>query len=177
MPRRIPALLGSRFQQGSRRMEPDGALLQLHPHSQHPWFRAIYGPRRKGTDILPKYPCSCQELRSVRFTGLQADLRVSQRGSTTSTRSGPLKSFLAQPRRANPLHTCPAPFAKIFWFTFEPNHFYIHRHPAPTRGAYRDRHGRWARDAMDAGNVADESTDLRTAKSCGPDAPTLASSS
>ena len=24
------------------------------------------------------------------------------------------------------------------------------RHPAPTRGAYRDRHGRWVRDAMDA---------------------------
>jgi len=24
------------------------------------------------------------------------------------------------------------------------------RHPAPMRGAYRDRHGRWARDAMDA---------------------------
>jgi hypothetical protein len=24
------------------------------------------------------------------------------------------------------------------------------RHPAPARGAYRDRHGRWARDAMDA---------------------------
>ena len=23
-------------------------------------------------------------------------------------------------------------------------------HPAPMRGAYRDRHGRWARDAMDA---------------------------
>jgi len=23
-------------------------------------------------------------------------------------------------------------------------------HPAPARGAYRDRHGRWARDAMDA---------------------------
>src|SRR6202042_3495938 len=29
---------------------------------------------------------------------------------------------------------------------------------------------------MDAGGAADESADLRTAKSCGPDAPTLASS-
>jgi hypothetical protein len=28
----------------------------------------------------------------------------------------------------------------------------LHRpcYPAPARGAYRDRHGRWARDAMDA---------------------------
>jgi len=47
----------------------------------------------------------------------------------------------------------------------------------PERGAYRDRHGRWVRDAVDAGGAADESAGLRTAKSCGPDAPTLASSS
>jgi hypothetical protein len=32
-------------------------------------------------------------------------------------------------------------------------------------------------DAMDAGGAADESAGSRTAKSCGPDAPTLASSS
>ena len=30
------------------------------------------------------------------------------------------------------------------------------------------------RDAVDAGGAADESADLRTVKSCGPDAPTLA---
>ena len=65
----------------------------------------------------------------------------------------------------------------------------------PTRGAYRDRHGRrggmrwtrqrFAREVM-AGRVerlvsdqqhADERRLQRTAKSCGPDAPTLASSS
>src|SRR6202166_2165617 len=32
------------------------------------------------------------------------------------------------------------------------------------------------RDAVDAGSATDESAYLRTAKSCGPDAPTLASS-
>ena len=32
------------------------------------------------------------------------------------------------------------------------------------------------RDAMDANHALDESVRLRTAKSCGPDAPTLASS-
>jgi hypothetical protein len=32
------------------------------------------------------------------------------------------------------------------------------------------------RDAVDAGSASDEGADLRTAKSCGPDAPTLASS-
>jgi hypothetical protein len=31
-------------------------------------------------------------------------------------------------------------------------------------------------DAMDAGGVGDESADLRTVKSCGPDAPALPSS-
>jgi hypothetical protein len=29
-------------------------------------------------------------------------------------------------------------------------------HPAPARGALRDRHGRWARDAMDALTSPDE---------------------
>jgi hypothetical protein len=32
------------------------------------------------------------------------------------------------------------------------------------------------RDAVDAGGAKDESADLRTAKACGPDAPTLVSS-
>jgi hypothetical protein len=40
--------------------------------------------------------------------------------------------------------------AKIIRFALHPNHPYNSRHPAPMRGAYRDRHGRWARDAMDA---------------------------
>ena len=40
--------------------------------------------------------------------------------------------------------------AKIFRFAPPPNQSYNSRHPAPMRGAYRDRHGRWARDAMDA---------------------------
>jgi hypothetical protein len=65
----------------------------------------------------------------------------------------------------------------------------------PTRGAYHDRHGRWVRDAVDAAALsvrrdgragslgACERSQARgremlsrTAKSCGPDAPTLASS-
>ena len=45
-----------------------------------------------------------------------------------------------------------------------------------SRGALRDRHERWVRDAVDVGGAADESAGLRTAKPCGPDAPTLASS-
>jgi hypothetical protein len=30
--------------------------------------------------------------------------------------------------------SCPAPFAKIFLFSPDPNHFYIHRRPTPHEG-------------------------------------------
>src|ERR1700730_18285590 len=78
--------------------------------------------------------------------------------------------------------SCPAPLRKIFRFSAAPNHLYKSRHPVPHRGAFRDRHGRWARDAVDAAASGARiargrmTLDLRTAKSCGPDAPTLASS-
>jgi len=45
--------------------------------------------------------------------------------------------------------------------------------PAATRGALRDRHGRWKRDAMDAACCRTNNM-ARTAKSCGPGAPRLA---
>jgi hypothetical protein len=44
------------------------------------------------------------------------------------------------------------------------------------RGAFRDRHERWLRDAVDALALTDERRSRRTAKSCGPDIPTLISS-
>ena len=46
----------------------------------------------------------------------------------------------------------------------------------PTRGALRDRHGRWARDAVDVSARETNAACWRTAKSCGSDAPMLASS-
>jgi hypothetical protein len=52
--------------------------------------------------------------------------------------------------RANHAWLGPVLVAKIFRFAITPNHSYNSRHPVPTRGAYRDRHGRWVRDAMDA---------------------------
>src|SRR3984885_14023880 len=78
--------------------------------------------------------------------------------------------------RINLMLPVQSPLAKIFPFSFDPNHFYVVSIPAHTQGAFRDRHERRAGDAMDASGAADESADLRTAKSCGPDAPTLASS-
>jgi hypothetical protein len=69
-----------------------------------------------------------------------------------------------------------SPLAKIFPFPSDANHLHIPRHPGPhDRGVSRSsRTLGW--DAMDASGAADESATLRTAKSCGPDAPTLASS-
>ena len=37
-----------------------------------------------------------------------------------------------------------------------PNQLHVSACPVPTRGAYRDRHGRWVRDAMDALVTQDE---------------------
>ena len=49
--------------------------------------------------------------------------------------------------------------------------------PRPSRGALRDRHERWVRDAVDAAARETSCDCWRTAKSCGPDTPTLVSSS
>jgi hypothetical protein len=47
------------------------------------------------------------------------------------------------------------------------------RRPGPKEGTYRERHIRWAGDAVDADALTDERRDLRTAKSCGPGAPEI----
>ena len=93
------------------------------------------------------------------------------------------------------LNSCPALPTKIFCFTRPPNQNYIHRCPVPLRGAFRERHGRrggmrWTRQRLARDGIAgriERSVSgyqasgremlQRTAKSCGPDAPTLVSSS
>ena len=84
---------------------------------------------------------------------------------------------LAQPRRANHSIACPAPSAKIFRFTFDPTHLFILVIPAHTKGRFAivtnvGRGMQWTRAALLTRALV-----LRTAKPCGPDAPTLASSS
>ena len=89
----------------------------------------------------------------------------------------------------------PVPFAKIFRFTRRANHLYKFAPSHPTRGAYHDRHGRGAgcggrgsvlratglqgrsKRLVSDHQASGRETLQRTAKSCGPDAPTLASSS
>src|SRR5271166_2899755 len=50
------------------------------------------------------------------------------------------------------------------------------RVPPRLKRGDRERHERGVRDAVDANALTDERRNLRTAKPCGPDAPTLASS-
>jgi hypothetical protein len=67
----------------------------------------------------------------------------------------------------------PASFAKIFLFALHPNQIHIQSHPALLEGRIAIvTDAGW--DAMDAGGASDEGAGLRTAKSCGPDASTLA---
>ena len=70
---------------------------------------------------------------------------------------------------------CPALFAKRFRFPRRANQLYDSPRPASLRGAYASSRT-LGRDAVDAGGVARRAAPARTAKSCGPDAPTLASS-
>ena len=65
-------------------------------------------------------------------------------------------------------------FQKLL-LTAHPNHYYIPRHPVPLRGAFRERHGRGAGCGGRSGAL-DGRCLRRTAKTCGPDTPTLVSS-
>jgi len=78
-------------------------------------------------------------------------------------------------RRANQQKPVQPPLQK--YFCFSETKIRLYDLPSrPTRGAVRDRHGRGA--GCGGRGCADRRTALmRTAKTCGPDAPTLASSS
>ena len=70
-----------------------------------------------------------------------------------------------------------SPKPKIFYFCFSEIHVFLHLIPPRPRGAYRDRHERGVRDAVDADGSMKTSEPMRTAKSCGPGLPTLRLSS
>ena len=110
--------------------------------------------------------------------------------ATLPTRGREKKELIA--RRANHSISCPAPFAKIYSFSLPPNHSHNPRRLVPERGD-RDRHERGtgcggrgsARAQLKSQGgvkpVSDRSARrrtvlMRTAKSCGSDASTLASS-
>src|ERR1700688_904334 len=91
-------------------------------------------------------------------------------GPTTTLTTGGAIRFPAAKRQRRLISDFPN-----FSLTPRPNHLHIPRRPAPLRGALRNVTD-VGRDAVDAGGALDGRCWLRTAKSCGPDVPTLASS-
>ena len=90
--------LRSRLQQGTRRMEPDGTLLQLHPRTQYPRVRALcrlHGS--KGACCSPAVSYSRPAKHSVRSGGILDTNRVTDRSQLNPS----LTSRLTQ-------HSCPA---------------------------------------------------------------------
>jgi hypothetical protein len=71
-------------------------------------------------------------------------------------------------------NSCPAPLAKIFSFTPDPNQFTESHRPVPQRGVAQ-RHQRGA-GCGGRGSARRRTALTRTEKSCGPDASTPASS-
>jgi hypothetical protein len=69
---------------------------------------------------------------------------------------------------------CPVLCSKRFRFPRRANHLYKLAPSCPTEGRAHVTNA--GRDAVDADGAFDERRVMRTAKSCGPDAPTLASS-
>src|SRR5260370_31774218 len=120
MPCRIPPLPGSWLQQGSRRMEPDGALLQLHPRAQHPRLRTLCCLYGRGILSSPIRPCSHPALHSARSGSIldAPSCRSSHLADTDPLQ--PPNRVLAHPRRPEVAICFPPPFAKIFLFSPDP---------------------------------------------------------
>ena len=89
-----------------------------------------------------------------------------------SARPGMTRVICPTGKSAKP---CPAQVAKIFRFTSHPNQFYRSAVSRSHRGAYHDRHERW-RGMRWTRQYRRRTIPTRTAKPCGPGAPTLASS-
>jgi hypothetical protein len=128
-------------------------------------------------DVLPhSQPCPCRDPGSSIDPGSRGGL------SSDARRYDPLGSSALRAQgdllnRIKLMLPVQSPLAKIFPFPFYPNHFYLSRHPGPHKGAFRDRHERRAGMRWTRAALLTRALFLRTAKSCGPDAPTLASSS
>jgi hypothetical protein len=113
-------------------------LMRRKPDVRSSFREPTLPARRKGGAIC--WP-QLNERRPKQYHPVPDDL--------VGLRETSLTGCLILTRRANQLIVCPAPFAKIFWFSEDPNHFYIGRCPAPLEG----RHAivtAAGRDAVDA---------------------------
>ena len=79
MPRRLSPLPGPRLQQSSRRMEPDGALLQFQQRAQYPWPQTLHGAHCKRTFVASARSNSPSTPRSRRAEPILELIPVSVR--------------------------------------------------------------------------------------------------
>src|SRR6266436_4390064 len=94
MPRRLSALPGSRLRQGPRRMEPDGALLQLHARAQHSRLRGLCGRHRKGHCPSPIRSCNRPAVDMARSGGILAPYRATARNCPPHAYRSSLREYL-----------------------------------------------------------------------------------
>jgi hypothetical protein len=144
---------------GRREAPPDDRLRERDPgpittnvHFARSWGRSFVYNRHRWLWV-PAFAGTT--VRAYQSSGTQSDL---------------LDGQISRVRQL----ACPAPFAKIFLFSPDPNQFTDSSVPS-LRGALAIVTDA-GRDAVDAGGAKDEGADLRTAKSCGSDASTPASS-
>src|SRR6266849_11029359 len=99
---RLPPLPRAWLQQGARRVEPDGALLQLYAGAQHPWPRWLYRPARQPTGRTihcASLECPCSRPERVPHAHPPPDDRKT-RNHPPPLRSGCINKILAQPLRS-----------------------------------------------------------------------------
>jgi hypothetical protein len=116
------------------------------------------------------------ESRFIGQTSVQRDSSRERVGHIRRTGRWPLKSATVKPKFVERIQADPCrqqADTKIFFHFSEK--YAICACPASIGEAFRDRHGRGKRDAVDA-MCCETSSMLRTVKSCGPGAATLASS-
>src|SRR5438552_6127771 len=180
MPRRLSALPGSRLRQGPRRMEPDGALLQLHARAQHSRLRGLCGRHRTGHCPSPIRSCNRPAVDMARSGGILAPYRATARNCPPHAYRSSLREYLLSLDRQSREYRVESSRKKYFASRLGRNSFIDSVVPSLKRGGSRSSRtlgtgcdGRGS--VRRAGQMARGRMMLtRTAKSCGPGAPTLA---
>src|SRR5205814_1629377 len=141
MPRRLSPLPRSRLQQGARRMEPDGALLQLYPRAQYPRLRGLRCVHGQGASIAPTRLWSSHRRPPVRAREIFGTHHALVHTPSTPTAfAGLIAAFL--PSLVGQINSdlqksCQAPKSKIFRFTILKIRIITSPIPAHKRGVSR----------------------------------------
>src|ERR1700688_2990555 len=168
MPRRLSPLPRARLRQGARRMEPDGALLQLYPRAQYPRLRGL---RRLHGKAIPSALTRSQgrfKPHPARFGNLLDKYSALAPDQTLRPKSRRMTALLAQPRRVDLSQAVTFRFSELT-LAAPPKSVVSVRRPVPLEGRFAIVTSA-GRDAVDADGALRRGRRTRTAKSCGPDA-------